>query len=270
MNLLLKNLNFLICLTGLPASGKSTFAKKLKLVLEKTFDDMVVKIIDPDIIREKFTQDKFEPEKEHLVRDTNLKLIEKELKKGNIVISDDLNYYSSMRHDLKEIAENLNVNLFIVHIATPFETCLKWNESRGHTIQNDVIKKIHEKFDEFGKYSWDLPIATFNPSEILDIDVVIGEFVNDLVERIRFLTQVVKEEFKKENHSNRAIENLEKISRKYIGNLLQNSKFFMYKDKIIKLRKLFVKNNRNKMLKDSEISHLLKIFLEKSLNIEIS
>ena len=47
---MLVNRNFLICLTGLPASGKTTFAKVLKLILEKRLTDLSVQIIDPDII----------------------------------------------------------------------------------------------------------------------------------------------------------------------------------------------------------------------------
>jgi tRNA uridine 5-carbamoylmethylation protein Kti12 len=254
-------------LTGLPASGKSTFAKILKLVIENSFDDSKVIIIDPDIIREKLTHNKFEPEKEHLVRTTNLKLIKKELKKGNIVISDDLNYYSSMRHDLKDIAESLNAFFFILHISTPFETCLKWNENRGQTIPNEIIKKIQGKFDDFGKYSWDLPLASFNLSEIDEIDATIGVFIKNLVKRIKNIS--LKDKENRRNHSNRVIENLEKISRSIVGDLLKNPILQNYKDEIIQLRRLFVKKNKNKKLKDAEITRLFMTFLEKRLNIEV-
>ncbi|MFX0037572.1 MAG: adenylyl-sulfate kinase, partial [Candidatus Hermodarchaeota archaeon] len=47
--------NLLICLTGLPASGKTTFANCLKDALEKKFIDLIVKIIDPDLIRKNLT-----------------------------------------------------------------------------------------------------------------------------------------------------------------------------------------------------------------------
>ena len=66
-------LNFLICLVGFPASGKSTFAQEFKEIMEQKSDDCSVTIIDPDIIRESITRGKFNHEKEELVRKKNLK-----------------------------------------------------------------------------------------------------------------------------------------------------------------------------------------------------
>ena len=54
------NQNFLVCLTGLPASGKTTFANKLKILLEQKFNFFRVKIIDPDKIRENLSPNKFD------------------------------------------------------------------------------------------------------------------------------------------------------------------------------------------------------------------
>ncbi|MCK4382114.1 MAG: adenylyl-sulfate kinase, partial [Candidatus Lokiarchaeota archaeon] len=88
---MLVNKNFLICLTGLPASGKTTFANKLKEILEKRFTKLTVSIIDPDIIRHTMAPNKFNYTLEPIVRERNLTEITKELSKGNIVISDDLN-----------------------------------------------------------------------------------------------------------------------------------------------------------------------------------
>ena len=173
----MRNQNFLICLVGLPSSGKSTFAKALKIVLKKKYYDLDVIIIDPDLIRQRITPDKFNHNLEHLVRSKNLEIIRSELEKNNIVISDDLNYYSSMRHDLKSIADNLNIDFFIIHIATPIEICLKWNENRGKPIPNNVIRKIQDKFDNFNRYNWDHPIVSYNISDILDMDLAIQELL---------------------------------------------------------------------------------------------
>ena len=98
--------NFLIILTGLPASGKTTFARMLKKGLEKKINSHKIKIIDPDEIRTSLSYGKFDPTKEQIVREKNLAKVEKSLKEGYIVISDDLNYYTSMRHDLKNISDD--------------------------------------------------------------------------------------------------------------------------------------------------------------------
>lgn len=262
------NRNFLICLVGLPASGKSIFANKLKVALKKRFGNQDVKIIDPDIIRQKLTPDQFNHEKEHIVRNENLKIIKEELEKGNIVISDDLNYYSSMRHDLKNIADTLNLNFFIIHIATSIRTCLKWNKERDKPIPNNVIKRIHERFDEFNKYNWDFPIAKYDISKILDLNLVVEEFLDQLETKMALLNRGVKTR-KINTFSNVNNENLDKITRFYVGKLLQIPSFFLLKKRIIKLRKTFVKQNKNKALREPEILKSFKNFLEKNLNIKI-
>ncbi|MFX1258837.1 MAG: adenylyl-sulfate kinase, partial [Promethearchaeota archaeon] len=101
--------NFLICLTGLPASGKTTFANQLKDIIEKRINNFKVKVVDPDKIRGNLTPHEFNYNNEQIIRKKNLEDIQNGLKQGYIVISDDLNYYTSMRHDLKEIAENLGL-----------------------------------------------------------------------------------------------------------------------------------------------------------------
>jgi len=264
----LNNQNFLICLVGLPASGKSTFADKLKIALKKRFNNLDVVIIDPDIIRKKLTLDKFDHKKEHIVRAENLKIIREELEKGHIVISDDLNYYSSMRHDLKNITDTLNLNFFIIHIATSIRTCLKWNKERSKPIPNKVINKIHERFDKFNKYNWDFPIAQYNISKISDLNLVIEELLDRIELKLAFLNQELKTG-KIKIFSNVNNENLDKITRMYVGKLLHNPSLFLLKKRIIELRKIFMKQNKNKALREPEILKSFKNFLEKNLNIKI-
>ncbi|MFX1503612.1 MAG: AAA family ATPase [Promethearchaeota archaeon] len=261
------NQNFLICLVGLPSSGKSTFANLLKVVLKNKFSNLDAKIIDPDIIRNKLTPNKFDHEKEYIVRNEKLTIIKRELEGGNIVISDDLNYYSSMRHDLKDIAENLKKSFFIIHIATPIETCLKWNELRGEPIPNEVIRKVRDKFDKFDKYNWDYPIATYDLSELIDIEFEIKKLVDNLEDWTFFFNKKI---VSNKNTSNIYNENLDKITRIYVGKLLLNRSFLHLKKKIIKLRKIYVKNNKNKAHSNAEILKNFSEYLEKNLNIKIS
>ena len=105
--------NFLIGLVGLPASGKSSFAKRFKDLFKEKVINFEILIIDPDIIRESLTGSEFDPEKEKLVREKNLVDIHSALQQDKIVISDDLNYYTSMRHDLKSIANKLKRHFFL-------------------------------------------------------------------------------------------------------------------------------------------------------------
>ncbi|NVM37192.1 MAG: adenylyl-sulfate kinase [Candidatus Lokiarchaeota archaeon] len=262
--------NFLICLVGLPASGKSTFANTLKIALKKKFNNLNVKIIDPDKIRHNLTPDKFDHEKEHIIRKENLKVIRSELEKEYIVISDDLNYYNSMRHDLKEITENLNLHFFMVHIATPIETCLKWNENRGKPIPNMVINKINERFDEFNKYKWDIPDVVYDLSQITDLNHKIKDFLAIIQKKREFMKSKLKTVAINNILSNLDNESLDKFSRIYISALLRDSTYLPFKKRIIKLRKNYVRENKNKALTESEISKTFKDYLEKNLNIKIT
>ncbi|GAH34915.1 unnamed protein product, partial [marine sediment metagenome] len=63
---------------------------------------------------------------------------------------------------------------------------------------------------------------------------------------------------------------LDKQTRLIVGELLKNPELQIYKNRILKLRKLFIKKSLNLSLKDSKISKEYITFLEKNLNLEIS
>ena len=261
--------NFLICLVGLPASGKSFFAQKIRDVILKKFNNFEVSIIDPDIIREKLTPGDFNYEKEGLVRENNLKEISESLKKGEIVISDDLNYYTSMRHDLKEIVEELNSFLFIIYISTPLEICLEWNDERGKKIPNEVIKDISDKFDYFNKYQWDRPFFEIDLSKVKNIDEKIDQLIRNIIYKLNELKENTSHQENSNLYSILDNERLEKITRQIVGKFLKDPKNQAFKEKILNLRKLFVKSNLNKSLKEIEVDTKFKKYIEKKSDIKM-
>jgi len=257
---LIKN-NFLIILVGLPASGKSTFALKLKDIIEIKLKPYKTKIIDPDMIRNSITYEKFDYKKESIVRKKNLIEVRQSLKEHFIVISDDLNYYSSMRHDLKEIAENQELHYFIIHLTTPLHVCLKWNKIRGKPIPNKVIKKIYNKLDSFDKYSWDYPVVEYDPSQYQisneKIDEILVQIINKLTLQLNSLPKITQIESK----SNVDNEKLDMATRKVVGDLLRDPIYKSLKNQIIKARKLFIKQYPNASFNELEISKDFKKFL---------
>ncbi len=261
--------NFLIVLVGLPASGKTTFAILLKETIEQ-ITSYKVKIIDPDKIRNIHFPNKFNSKNEHFVRKTNLERVESALKNNFIVISDDLNYYTSMRHDLKEIAENLKKSFFFIYIATPFEVCVKWNEKRGHTIPNQVISNVNVKFDSFHNYNWDEPLKSYDLSKMENLKIEITNLVKILNTKLK-LARISDTPMRNEVQIiDRYHKVLDKQTRLIVGELLKNPELQIYKNRILKLRKLFIKKSLNLSLKDSKISKEYITFLEKNLNLEIS
>ena len=256
------NSNFLIILVGLPASGKSTFAFKLKQILELKFQNKV-KIIDPDKIRDEAFPNSFDFKNEPKIREKNIELIENSLRKGEIVISDDLNYYSSMRHDLKLVADSLNTKFYIIHISTSINLCLKRNEERGTPIPSKVIEKIYKKFDNFNKYKWDTPFEAYEITHISEI----VQFAENLSNKINLNLQELKErkdsmEFQP---STSIKEMLDLITRKYVGELLKNPKYRRSKKKILEKRKLYIKSRADKEFDDKHILKDFKRFLKENL-----
>ena len=237
--------NFLIILCGLPASGKSTFAQEVKKLIE-TNSKQIAKIVDPDLIRTLISPE-FNFTLEKNVRNKHLANIEHFLKIGMIAISDDLNYYSSLRHQLKDIADKLHKRYYIVHISTPLETCLKWNKVRGNPIPNSVINKINKKFDNFRNYQWDTPTLVLDMSKIGDLEHKITNFLNSLQFEL-------KKSRVRRVPSNQYAEQLDTITRKILSELFQDKNMLKDKSKILKLRKSFIKER----LKSKKTSKNLK------------
>lgn len=261
--------NFLVCLTGLPSAGKSTLANELKKEILEQNPNKKVQIIDPDIIRTKLTGDTFDPAKEETVRQKNLKQIKESLEDGYIVISDDLNYYSSMRHDLREVAESVNVPFFIIYVSTPLKTCLKWNKKRGFPIPNKVIHKINEKFDDFDKYKWDTPDIVVDLSMVKNRTQKIAEFLDIIKKKLQKVkTEENRQTQPKENNRNLYHERLDSITRDIVAQLLEDPKYRNEKLKILAARKRFVKTNLNKEIAISQIPKRFKEFLEHKTHIK--
>ena len=254
--------NFLIILVGLPASGKTTFAFKLKEKLESDFQNKV-EIIDPDIIRDEAFPTSFDFKNEPQIREKNIQSVRMHLKKGYIVINDDLNYYSSMRHDLKLIADSLNIKFYIIHISTPLKLCIKRNKERGKSIPNKVIKNIYNKFDNFDKYKWDTPFETFDITQTKD-EI---QFIKILSDKIALNLQEQKEikEPLQYKHSTSIREELDLITRKFVGELLKNPKYHVSKKAILEYRKAFIKSRSDEEFDIKKILVDFKLFLDKKL-----
>ncbi|TFG17292.1 MAG: adenylyl-sulfate kinase [Promethearchaeota archaeon] len=259
--------NYLIILCGLPASGKSKFAREVKSILETSRNGAYARIVDPDRIRKKLYSGVFNYKKESIVRKRNLREIQSALKKGFIVISDDLNYYTSMRHDLKEVAVKLHLPYYIIHISTPVDQCITWNEKRGKPIPNEVIYNINQKFDLFNTYSWDTPFSSFNLSEVMNLRPKIEQLLK-LIEQDIKLTLEQSVINKTQKIKNRYKEKLDQITRKIVNHYLKDLSDNSLITEILSLRKVFIKQNLDKEMSNSEIAQKFNYFLKMQLKRE--
>lgn len=169
---------FILALCGLPASGKSTLANAIQQAL-----DFEVEIVRTDEWRDAAYYADWKPQNERPVRERALDKVRDLVSEGKSVIHDDTNYYTSMRHELFDIAIENGCGFSIIHVATPVTVALQWNNEReGTRIPDSVIHDIFERFDNPGRrYLWDT--ADFEVSlEIQEIKNVVPEIVEILQE----------------------------------------------------------------------------------------
>jgi O-phosphoseryl-tRNA(Sec) kinase len=113
---------FLLVLCGIPASGKSTLANEIKNVLNQRVE---LEIVSTDKWRDEAYYSSFSPEKETQVRERALKRTSFLLSIGTSVIHDDTNYYTSMRHELYDLARINECVFAVVYVATPLDIALE-------------------------------------------------------------------------------------------------------------------------------------------------
>jgi O-phosphoseryl-tRNA(Sec) kinase len=211
---------FLIIFCGLPSAGKTMFAQKLQSQLVLEFKKEVT-IIDTDLLREKQYGTDFSPENESKIRESALKQCRDFLIKGDIVISDDINYFESMRHELVQIAQDLNIPYFIIYISTPLEVCLKWNRQRNPKIDDNIILKIYQKFDIPGiKYSWDIPFLQIDLSKQSNQDkfsMTVQKIIESLHNKKKNHLEKNIKTLKKEFTVTKSLNIVDKITRKCLG-----------------------------------------------------
>jgi selenocysteine-specific elongation factor len=162
-----QNYPYLLIMCGLPSSGKTTISKNVASLLEDTHGISTM-VISSDDFRDmlSYSSKGFKPERETSVKILYEKAIATGLENGFLVISDDMNYYKSMRSDLRQLAKRAEADYDIVYVDTPVEQAIKWNQERGSPIPSSLIEEINQKLDPpKGDYQWDTPLAVVDPSE---------------------------------------------------------------------------------------------------------
>ncbi len=158
---------YLLILCGLPSSGKTTICKNVASLLEDKHDVSTM-VVSSDDFRDmlSYSSKGFKPEREASVKTLYEKAIATGLENGFLVISDDLNYYKSMRSELRQIAKRLCSDYDIVFVDTPVEQAIAWNQERGSPIPLSLIEEINQKLDApKGDYKWDTPLVVVDPSK---------------------------------------------------------------------------------------------------------
>jgi len=143
----------LLILAGPPASGKTCFATELAASLRRKGWD--VAHVEADAIRGFLWRGRFRPRLEGVARRTFLRAVEALLEEGlDLVIADDTNYYASMRRELARLALEREVPWGIAWLDVPLEECLRRNADRGRPVPDEVVRRLHERFEPPNPDRW--------------------------------------------------------------------------------------------------------------------
>lgn len=127
-------------LVGLPASGKSTEAKRL--VSEEGY-----KRVCKDDLRAMINDGKWSKEKEEQIIESRDLLIIQYLDEGFNVVVDDTNLHPSHRETLAEIADNCDAEFEEKFFDVPLMECIERDSKRGDkSVGAKVIMKMYNQF----------------------------------------------------------------------------------------------------------------------------
>jgi len=139
----------LVILRWLPASGKSTEAKKLV--------EEGMKRVNKDLLREMLDFWVWSKANEALVNEIEYDLIQSLLSRGISVVVDDTNISMSRVNLLEAIWMWEDATIEVMLIETPVEECIKRDANREKSVWEEVIKK-------FSKQLW--AQMTHKPSQL--------------------------------------------------------------------------------------------------------
>lgn len=130
---------------GLPASGKSTWAKEM---LDK--HPNAYKRINKDDLRDMLDDGYFSKGNEKFVLNARDMLIIEALKAGKHVIIDDTNLAEKHLRRIKELVKGVDreVMVEVKEFDTPLSECIERDSKRDNPVGAHIIKKMHDQFQK--------------------------------------------------------------------------------------------------------------------------
>lgn len=125
-------------LIGLPASGKSTFAKQLNQQIPNSV------IVSTDTIRARLFGDEMIQKGWNQVENMVIEQVRLALKYEQIVIYDATNVQLAWRNSFLDKVSDLNSEWIAWWIKTPVNVCKNWNKFRSRRVPNQTINTYYE------------------------------------------------------------------------------------------------------------------------------
>ena len=130
----------ILLLRGLPASGKSTYAKELV-----TKDHNWVRV-NKDDLRAMMNGGVFSRKLEEQIVRTERKLAEDALKIGKSVVIDDTNFNPDHEEYFRRLAKMHMVEFEVKFFDTPLEVCIERDNKRPNGVGEAVIRKMYNQY----------------------------------------------------------------------------------------------------------------------------
>ncbi len=128
---------------GLPASGKSTWAKKKM----EELGSGNVKRVNKDLLRNLLDNSKWSKRNEDFVLSTRDFIIEEALRRGLHVIVDDTGFSKKHESRIRDIASRNNAAFERVDFTdVPLEVCIERDQHRQDYATEKVIRDMHNQF----------------------------------------------------------------------------------------------------------------------------
>lgn len=129
----------LVIMRGLPASGKSTYAKQL-------VEEQGYKRINKDDLRAMIDNGKWSEKNEEEILNFQTRMIELWLSMHHSVVVDDTNFSERHIKRFNNIADNHKVEMEIKFIDTPLWECIERDSKREHPVGKKVIINMYNKY----------------------------------------------------------------------------------------------------------------------------
>jgi predicted kinase len=130
----------MLILKGLPASGKSTFAK------ETVAKDPTFVRINKDDIRSMAHADCWSGSREKTTIALRDAMIVAALRRGKSVIVDDTNFHPAHEQNLRKIAKEEGAQVDVKFFDADVETCVKRDAQRAKSVGEKVIRDMYRKY----------------------------------------------------------------------------------------------------------------------------
>jgi len=172
-------------LRGIPASGKSTYAKKIVKENPDTY-----KRINRDDLRNMFDGYHLSKENEKFVKKIRDVLILEALKSGKNIIVDDTNLSDKNINRIKQLSDiykketRNKTEIIIKDFEITLEEALKRDAKRDKPVGATVIKKLHKQFYSEGESDLDGTLAIMNGRNPFDASTCEEDLLNEPIAEI--------------------------------------------------------------------------------------